>query len=139
MRHQNDNIFSMKESELGARMQPFTVYRIFPHTFYCFFTEPPRGYSGEVLIDISILQMQKLRLTLRKRSDKDVFPYQCSVYCRLTRGKGKLNWGAIPSPWNCQRPRGSLWTSSISHSQHSLPWSTEHPPVAIQATQKSHG
>lgn len=45
-----------------------------------------------------------------------------------------MNWGAIPSPWNRQRPRGSPWTSGLSHPQNSLPWSTEHPPVAIQAT-----
>lgn len=87
------------------------------------------------MIDISILQMQKLRLTLSKKwSEEDVSPTNALFPVDSQEEKEKMNWDAIPSPWNCQRPRGSPWTSNLPHPQHSLPWPTGRPLVAIQAT-----
>lgn len=106
-------------------MQHFIIYRIFPHIFpsHFFFIVSLWGINI-----ISILQIQKLRLILRKWPVKTAPP---PVFCFLLALQAKLTWNAIPSPWNWQCPGGSPWTSpSLLH--NCLLWFTEHPPVAIQ-------
>lgn len=88
----------------------------------------------EVLIDISILRMQKLRLTLRKWSDEDVSPTSALFPADLQ--EEEENWIGMPFHHHgiASVPRGSPWTFSLPHPQHSLPWSTERPLVVIHAT-----